>query len=215
MKIFEIIDPILPTRSVKLTEGGSMPGVGAIHIDEINPTLIPLEKELGIDLRNNALGSVGKREFSGDIDVALKISTDELPTFIKKLENSPQILGVAKSSVIMTKSGKVVYYDVKVGSYYDSDTDIYLSHDEWKALDEAVDHYSGIATEIAIEEGADRDSTEYKAGAFAAKHKKKYESNPHKPGRDRLNWSMGHNEYRAKQLRKAGKPNYGARGQFE
>jgi hypothetical protein len=116
---------------------------------------------------------------------------------------------------IMTKSGKVVYYDVKVGSYYDSDTDIYLSHDEWKALDEAVDHYSGIATEIAIEEGADRDSTEYKAGAFAAKHKKKYESNPHKPGRDRLNWSMGHNEYRAKQLRKAGKPNYGARGQFE
>ena len=103
MKIFEIIDPILPPRSVKLTEGGSMPGVGAIHIDEINPTLIPLEKELGIDLRNNALGSVGKREFSGDIDVALKISTDELPTFIKKLENSPQILGVAKSSVIMTK----------------------------------------------------------------------------------------------------------------
>lgn len=103
MKIFEIIDPILPTRSVKLTEGGSMPGVGAIHIDEINPTLIPLEKELGIDLRNNALGSVGKREFSGDIDVALKISTDEIPTFIKKLENSPQILGVAKSSVIMTK----------------------------------------------------------------------------------------------------------------
>ena len=103
MKIFEIIDPILPVRSVKLTEGGSMPGVGAIHIDEINPTLIPLEKELGIDLRNNALGSVGKREFSGDIDVALKISTDEIPTFIKKLENSPQILGVAKSSVIMTK----------------------------------------------------------------------------------------------------------------
>jgi len=49
------------------------------------------------------LGSVGKREFSGDIDVALKISTDEIPTFIKKLENSPQILGVTKSSVIMTK----------------------------------------------------------------------------------------------------------------
>jgi len=73
MKIFEIIDPVFTAQSVKLTEGGSMPGVGAIHIDEINPTLIPLEKELGIDLRNNTLGSVGKREFSGDIDVALKI----------------------------------------------------------------------------------------------------------------------------------------------
>ncbi len=103
MKILEIIDPVFPTQSVKLSEGGSMPGVGAIHIDEINPTLIPLEKELGIDLRNNTLGSVGKREFSGDIDVALKIATDDLPTFIKKLENSPQILGVTKSSVIMTK----------------------------------------------------------------------------------------------------------------
>ena len=38
---------------------------------------------------------------------------------------------------IMTKSGKVVYYDPKEGSYYDPDTDIYLSYDEWKALDEA------------------------------------------------------------------------------
>ena len=103
MKIFEIIDPVFPAQSVKLSEGGSMPGVGAIHIDEINPTLIPLEKELGIDLRNNALGSVGKREFSGDIDVALKIDTDDLPAFVKRLEDSPQILGVTKSSVIMTK----------------------------------------------------------------------------------------------------------------
>ena len=38
---------------------------------------------------------------------------------------------------IMTKSGKVVYYDPKEGSYYDPDTDIYLTHDEWKALDES------------------------------------------------------------------------------
>ncbi len=38
---------------------------------------------------------------------------------------------------IMTKSGKVVYYDSKEGSYYDPDTDIYLSHEEWKELSEA------------------------------------------------------------------------------
>jgi len=37
---------------------------------------------------------------------------------------------------IMTKSGKVVYYDPKEGKYYDPDTDIYLTHDEWKQLDE-------------------------------------------------------------------------------
>ena len=39
--------------------------------------------------------------------------------------------------------------------------------------------------------------------------------NPHAPGTKRLNWSMGHNDFRADTLRKAGKPNYGARGQFE
>jgi hypothetical protein len=37
-----------------------------------------------------------------------------------------------------TKSGKVVYYDPKEGSYYDPDTDIYLSYDEWKELDEGT-----------------------------------------------------------------------------
>lgn len=87
-----------------------MPGVGAIHIDEINPTLIPLEKELGIDLRNNALGSVGKREFSGDIDVALKIDTDKIPEFVERLKKSSQIMDIAKSSVIMTKV-KIMDFD--------------------------------------------------------------------------------------------------------
>jgi hypothetical protein len=100
MKLYELTQP---SQLVKLTEGGSMPGVGAIHIDEINPTLKPLEKELGIDLVNNTLGSVGKREFSGDIDVALNIDTDDLPKFIEKLEKSNQILDITKSSVIMTK----------------------------------------------------------------------------------------------------------------
>lgn len=36
---------------------------------------------------------------------------------------------------IMTRSGKVVYYDPKEGMYYDPDTDMYLSYDDWKQLD--------------------------------------------------------------------------------
>ena len=36
-----------------------------------------------------------------------------------------------------TSSGKVVYYDPKEGKYYDPDTDMYLTYDEWKSLDEA------------------------------------------------------------------------------
>ena len=109
MNLFELTQSN-NTQSEILSEGGSMPGVGAIHIDEINPTLIPLEKELGIDLRNNALGSVGKREFSGDIDVALKIDADKIPEFVERLKKSSQIMDIAKSSVIMTKV-KIMDFD--------------------------------------------------------------------------------------------------------
>ena len=95
-----------------LTEGGSMPGVGAIHIDEIEPTLDSLEKILGIDLKNNTLGSVGKKEFSGDIDIALEINPDDIPAFVEKLKNIPEVLDLAKSSVIMNKV-KIANYDPK------------------------------------------------------------------------------------------------------
>lgn len=94
----------------KLFEGGSMPGVGPIHIDEINPTLDALEKALGIDLKNNVLGSVGKKEFSGDIDVAIQVDPDKIPELVKKIQATPLILDMAKSSVIMTKV-KIVGYD--------------------------------------------------------------------------------------------------------
>jgi len=93
-----------------LMEGGSMPGVGAIHIDEIEPTLRELEKSVGVDLVNNALGSVGKREFSGDIDVALKIDAEQIPEFVEKLKANPLIMDIAKSSVIMTKV-RIANYD--------------------------------------------------------------------------------------------------------
>ena len=93
-----------------LNEGGSMPGVGPIHIDEIEPTLDELERALGIDLKNNVLGSVGKKEFSGDIDVAVQVDPDKISALVDKLERSPIVLDLAKSSVIMTKV-KIVDYD--------------------------------------------------------------------------------------------------------
>ena len=37
----------------------------------------------------------------------------------------------------ITRSGKVVYYDPKEGQYYDPDSDMYLSFDEYHALDES------------------------------------------------------------------------------
>jgi len=93
-----------------LKEGGSMPGVGPIHIDEIEPTLDALEKILKIDLKDNVLGSVGKKQFSGDIDVAIQLAPEEIEGFVEKLKKVPEIMDLAKSSVIMTKV-KIVNFD--------------------------------------------------------------------------------------------------------
>jgi len=76
-----------------------------------------------------------------------------------------------------------------------------------------------VKKELGIEEssimGLNKSSAEYKAGKEAAKKGIKYDDNPHAPGVKRLNWSTGHNDFRAAAMRKSGKPNYGARGQFE
>ena len=87
-----------------------MPGVGPIHIDEIEPTLDALEKILKIDLKDNVLGSVGKKQFSGDIDVAIQLAPEEIEGFVEKLKKVPEIMDLAKSSVIMTKV-KIVNFD--------------------------------------------------------------------------------------------------------
>ena len=50
---------------------------------------------------------------------------------------------------IMTKSGKVVYYDPKAGSYYDPDTDMYISYDDWRMLDNENMHKEAITPTAA------------------------------------------------------------------
>lgn len=98
--------------STAINEGGAMPGVGAIHHSEIKPTLLKLEKELGIPLLKNALGSVGKKEFSGDIDIAVKLDKDQIADFAERLEAAPSIQEIKKSSVFMTVVD-IVGYDPK------------------------------------------------------------------------------------------------------
>lgn len=100
------------SRLAMLHESGSAPGVGPIHIDEIQPTLVPLSKELGVDLYQQALGSVGKKQFSGDIDVAINIPPEELDAFAEKLKANPKILYFERTSVFITKI-KIEGYDPK------------------------------------------------------------------------------------------------------
>ena len=96
--------------SQQVNEGGAMPGVGIIHHSEIKPTLLKLEKELGIPLIKNALGSVGKKEFSGDIDIAVKLDKEQIADFAERLEAAPSIQEIKKSSVFMTVVD-IVNYD--------------------------------------------------------------------------------------------------------
>ena len=86
-----------------LNEGGSAPGVGPIHKDEMQATLAPLERAFGIDLYNNMLGSAGKKQFSGDIDVAVTVEQDDIAAFGQKVQDSPLTLFYSKTSVFITK----------------------------------------------------------------------------------------------------------------
>ena len=53
--------------------GGAVPGCGTIHINEIEPTLAKLSNHLDFpfDLNDFVVGSTGKSEYSGDIDVVI------------------------------------------------------------------------------------------------------------------------------------------------
>jgi len=47
------------------------------------------------------------------------------------------------------RNSKVVYYDPQEGSYYDPDTDMYISYDDYKKMDEEADHNEDVGAQIA------------------------------------------------------------------
>jgi hypothetical protein len=100
-------------KTDNLSESGAMEGVGAIHISEIKPTLARLERDLGVDLQSHTLGSVGKKEWSGDIDVAMTIPDDDIPAFIER---------VGKSSIVdeARRGPLVVISRVEIQNYNES-----------------------------------------------------------------------------------------------
>lgn len=63
-----------------LTEGGNaFTDVGAIHISEIKPTLEWLAQQINHpEILKQTLGSVGKKEYSGDIDVVVDLDREEM-----------------------------------------------------------------------------------------------------------------------------------------
>jgi hypothetical protein len=97
---------------------GSICGVSAIHIDDIMPTVCTIENAIGITLHNNLLGSAGKKQISGDIDICINSNDMSIATLEDKL--SSLAVETARSTILMTKipvanSDKFVQVDFMVG----------------------------------------------------------------------------------------------------
>jgi hypothetical protein len=146
--------------SVNLSEGGHMDGVGAIHISEIKPTLERLERDLGIDLQNNVLGSVGKKQFSGDIDVAINISPDQFDEFKSNVEKSPIVATTAKGPLVLMSRVEIQNFNedletdkLRTGYVqvdYMMDTDPNWLKTFYHAPGETESRYKGAHRNIAI-----------------------------------------------------------------
>ena len=113
-KAFEHFKATGEVRPVILEGGNAFPDVGTIHISEIEPTLRWMEKEFGLsNLEDRVLGSVGKVEYSGDIDIALdtkKVDPKEFSAMLRTKLGDQSVTGVAGNITIRVS---IVNYDKK------------------------------------------------------------------------------------------------------
>lgn len=87
-----------------------MSNIGTIHISEISPTLARLELDLGLELQSNTLGSVGKKQFSGDIDVAVVLDDAQIDDFIRHVSTSPIVETVSRGPLVVISKVKIQNY---------------------------------------------------------------------------------------------------------
>lgn len=71
-----------------LTEGGNLFSTRRINQQEVEPTLKRLEKPTRLPLVNNTLGSTGKAETSGDIDVVVNSNNCSIDELIERLRKN-------------------------------------------------------------------------------------------------------------------------------
>lgn len=104
----------LKYKELPESEGGAaLPDCGTIHISEVRPTLEKLSLELGfsVDLNDYTMGSTGKREYSGDVDIVLDKNLFEIDfirdTLIKMFGND----NVARNGGMIHLRHKIENYD--------------------------------------------------------------------------------------------------------
>lgn len=79
-----------------LRESGSGEGAGVIHIKELPDTIRWIEDATGLPVETHTLGSVGKKTWSGDIDIVVDADPSTIPDLISRLEALPDFQGVRR-----------------------------------------------------------------------------------------------------------------------
>ena len=108
MRLSEIAKP-----KMILEGGNAFEGVGTIHISEIEPTLDAISRATDLsDIVSKTLGSVGKKEYSGDIDIGIEPKDpEEMKEFIDSLERVYGQTGVRKIGQLITTKVPIEGYD--------------------------------------------------------------------------------------------------------
>jgi len=97
----------------RIVEGGNVfPDVGAIHISEVEPTLKAIGKYINYpQASQQALGSVGKTDYSGDIDIALDVQPEQIKVMHDKISKKLGADSVKMVSGILTLRFPIANYD--------------------------------------------------------------------------------------------------------
>lgn len=95
--------------------GTAVPGCGTIYCTEIKPTLAKLSNDLEMpfDFNDYVLGSTGKREYSGDIDLVVddKWWGQGVPAFRQNLEEAFGKENIARNANMLHLKYPIVQYD--------------------------------------------------------------------------------------------------------
>lgn len=113
-ELFDMIRNRIEAKTLSLTEGGNVWGAELatrkINKSEVAPTVAWLEKLIGIKLGDKLLGSAGKADNSGDIDIAL---TDDTKAAVEgKLKAWASMKDPAALS---TKTGINIHFRAPIG----------------------------------------------------------------------------------------------------
>lgn len=112
-------DKISSISESEIMEGGKATGAGAITREEIGPTLMELSQIIDVPaimLKSNMLGSAGKVDISGDIDIALDAKTYNPEEIFPKLKAAvgEDNIKVLKGLGIISSSFPIKHYDDSV-----------------------------------------------------------------------------------------------------